>query len=216
MEETKKAATVPLDAGWSDHGSWSSLWSSMGKCKKINASLGDVVLEQSQNCLSISEHRFVTVLGLKDLIVVEMADSVLIADLEHVQDIKKVVQKLKSGHRTEASEHCQEFRPRGMYDCIDKGYRFQVKRITVKSGETLSLQMHHHTAEHWVVVSGTATVRCGDKTTLLTENQSTYIPLGERHRLSNPGKVDLELIEVQPGSYLGEDDIEKFEDHFGR
>jgi mannose-1-phosphate guanylyltransferase len=188
MEKTKKAATVPLDAGWSDLGSWSVLWSSMEKCKNNNASQVDVVLEQSQNCLAISEHRLVTVLGMKDSIVVETADSVLVADLEHVQDIKKVVQKLKSEHRTEASEHRQGFRPWGMYDCIDKGYRFQVKRITVKPGETLSLQMHHHRAEHWVVVSGTATVRCGDKTTLLTENQSTYIPLGELHKLSNPGK----------------------------
>lgn len=216
MEKTKKSVVVPLEAGWSDVGAWSAVWGVLAKDKHGNASLGDARLLECSNSLVISDGRLVTALGLDNIVIVESADAIMVADREHAQAVSALVESLEHENRAEAIEHREGFRPWGKYDCIDRGERFQVKRITVKPGETLSLQMHHHRAEHWIVVRGTATVRCGDETRLLTENQSTYIPLGELHQLSNPGKLDLELIEVQSGSYLGEDDIERFSDDYGR
>jgi len=178
--------------------------------------VGDVMIEDSHNTLVHASSRLVSVVGLSDVVVVETADAVMVADRARSQDVKKIVGQLTVGERTEHSLHRKVHRPWGWYDSIDAGPRFQVKRIMVKPGATLSLQMHHHRAEHWIVVTGTAEVTCGDKKVLLTENQSTYIPLGQTHRLANPGKVDLEIIEVQSGSYLGEDDIVRFEDTYGR
>lgn len=216
MEKTESAVVVPMDAGWTDLGAWSAIHQVLEKDKNGNACKGDVVLQESENCLVFAENRLVTLFGMHNAVVVETSDAIIVADNKSCQEVKLIVEKLKRENRSEATEHRQGFRPWGMYDCIDKGNRFQVKRITVKPGETLSLQLHHHRAEHWIVVSGTAKVRCGDKTSLLTENQSTFIPLGELHQLSNPGKFDLELIEVQSGAYLGEDDIERFDDEYGR
>lgn len=216
MEKTDSAAVVPFDAGWNDVGAYSALWEALPKDQNNNASKGDVLIDDCINSLVISESRLVSTLGLKDVVVIETHDAVMVASKEKAQNIKATVDALKAQKRTEATEHRQGFRPWGMYDCIDKGSRFQVKRITVNPGGKLSLQMHHHRAEHWIVVSGTAKIRCGDVTKLLSENESTYIPLGELHQLSNPGRVPLELIEVQSGSYLGEDDIERFEDIYGR
>lgn len=216
MEKTEAAIMVPLDAGWSDVGSYESLWQVIEKDENSNASKGDVVFTDSQSCLAISESRLVCLSGVKDVVVVETPDAVLVTSKENSQQIKDTVAQLKSDSRVETEEHRQGFRPWGSYDCVDRGDRFQVKRITVKPGQKLSLQMHHHRAEHWVVVTGTALVKCGESTQLLTENESIYIPLGELHQLSNPGVLDLELIEVQSGSYLGENDILRFEDEYGR
>lgn len=217
MEKTDSAAMVPLDAGWNDVGSWSSLWeTSSNKDKNNNVIVGDAMLHNVNNSYINSEQRLVAAVGLDNIVVVETKDSVLVANKDKVQDIKHIVNQLKSEKRPEFEFHREVFRPWGSYDSIDNGERFQVKRITVKPGEKLSVQMHHHRAEHWIVVSGTAKVTNGEDTLLLTENESTYIPIGVIHALENPGKVPLELIEVQSGSYLGEDDIVRFSDRYGR
>ena len=217
MEKTKRACMVPLDAGWSDVGSWSSLWDTHEKKDaQGNACIGDVILEGVSNSYINSEQRLISVIGLDDVVVVETKDAILVANRHKVQDIKNVVNKLKAEHRSEFEFHREVFRPWGSYDSIDNGERYQVKRISVKPGEKLSVQMHHHRAEHWIVVSGTASVTIGEETHLVTENESVYIPIGEVHALENPGKIPLELIEVQSGSYLGEDDIVRFSDRYGR
>ena len=216
MEKTKKAVVVPLDAGWNDVGAWSSVWQVQAQDAQGNATRGDVMLENAQNSYVHADHRLVTLLGVQNLIVVETSDAVLVAHKDAAQDVKRIVDRLKGAKRTEADLHREVFRPWGSYDSIDMGERYQVKRITVKPGSKLSVQMHHHRAEHWIVVSGTAKVRIGDQEQFLAENQSVYIPIGEVHSLENPGKVNLELIEVQSGSYLGEDDIVRFEDRYGR
>nr|WP_298174701.1 mannose-1-phosphate guanylyltransferase/mannose-6-phosphate isomerase [uncultured Pseudomonas sp.] len=216
MEKTTRACVVPLTAGWNDVGSWSSIWDVHEKDADGNVTKGDVVVHDSRNCLVHGNGKLVSVIGLDDIVVVETKDAMMIAHRDHVQDVKKVVNTLDSQGRSETQNHCQVFRPWGSYDSVDMGGRFQVKHITVNPGATLSLQMHHHRAEHWIVVSGTAEVTCDDRVFLLTENQSTYIPMTSVHRLSNPGKIPLEIIEVQSGSYLGEDDIERLEDVYGR
>ena len=207
---------VPLDAGWSDLGAWDAVWQVSERDAAGNASRGDALIENSCNTLIHATSRLVGAIGLKNVVIVETPDAVLVADQAQSQDVKKIVAALQKAGRSEATLHRRVHRPWGSYDSIDQGPRFQVKRILVKPGATLSLQMHHHRAEHWVVVSGTAEVTNGDEVTLLTENQSTYIPLGRTHRLANPGKLPLEIIEVQSGSYLGEDDIVRFEDTYGR
>ena len=216
MEHTRDAAVVPADIGWNDVGSWSALWEVQAKDGQGNAQRGDVYLDGVKNSLVRAESRIVAVVGVEDLVVVETQDAVLVAHKDQVQRVKQVVDHLKSKARTEHLHHTRVYRPWGHYEGIDAGDRFQVKRITVKPGEKLSLQMHHHRAEHWVVVSGTARVTCGDKVSLLSENESTYIPIGMNHRLENPGKLPLHIIEVQSGSYLGEDDIVRFEDIYKR
>lgn len=207
---------VPLDAGWNDLGAWDAVWQVAAKDAAGNSGVGDVMFEDSRNTLVHATGRLVATLGLDNVIIVETADAVLVADRERSQDVKKLVSRLDKDSRTEHALHRKVHRPWGWYDSVDAGPRFQVKRIMVNPGATLSLQMHHHRAEHWIVVQGTAEVTCGDRKTILTENQSTYIPLGETHRLANPGKLPLEIIEVQSGSYLGEDDIVRFEDTYGR
>ncbi|QJR82516.1 mannose-1-phosphate guanylyltransferase/mannose-6-phosphate isomerase [Alteromonas pelagimontana] len=216
MEKTQKAAMVPLDAGWSDVGSWTSLWETSDKDAHGNVVVGDAILENTRNSYINSEERLIAVIGLDDIVVVETKDAVMVAHKDKVQEIKNVVNTLKAEKRPEFEFHREVFRPWGSYDSIDNGARFQVKRITVKPGEKLSVQMHHHRAEHWIVVSGTASVTIGDTTQMVTENESTYIPIGEVHALENPGKIPLELIEVQSGAYLGEDDIVRFSDRYGR
>ncbi len=216
MERTSHAVVVPADIGWSDVGSWSALWQVQHGDGDGNVQRGDVYLDGVTNSLVRAESRIVAVVGVQDLIVVETADAVLVAHKDQVQRVKQVVDHLKSKERTEHLHHTKVYRPWGHYEGIDAGDRFQVKRITVKPGEKLSLQMHHHRAEHWVVVSGTARVTCGEKVSLLSENESTYIPIGMNHRLENPGKLPLHIIEVQSGSYLGEDDIVRFEDIYKR
>jgi mannose-1-phosphate guanylyltransferase/mannose-6-phosphate isomerase len=207
---------VPLDAGWSDVGAWDALWQAIDRDGDDNAVKGDVWLEDSHGNLVIAEHGLVACIGCEDMVVVETADAVLIAPKARTQEVKRIVARLKAAGRSEADLHRKVHRPWGWYDSVDNGERFQVKRIVVRPGATLSLQMHHHRAEHWVVVRGTAKVTRGDETLLLAENESTYIPLGVRHRLENPGQIPLEIIEVQSGSYLGEDDIVRFEDNYGR
>ena len=216
MEKTSKAVVVPLDAGWSDVGAWSAVWEVLPQDGSGNATRGDVVVEGAKNCYVHADYRLVSLLGVENVVVIETSDAVLVAHKDKAQDVKKLVDRLKADGRTEVQIHREVFRPWGSYDSIDNGQRYQVKRITVKPGAKLSLQMHHHRAEHWVVVSGTAKVRLGEKEVLLSENQSIYIPIGEVHSLENPGKVNLELIEVQSGSYLGEDDIVRLEDKYGR
>ncbi len=210
------SAVIPLSAGWSDVGAWDALWKVLPKCDRGNASRGDVLLESCSDTLAISEGRLVACVGVSNLVVVETDDAVLVAHHDATQDVKKIVERLKAEQRSVAQWHRKVFRPWGWYDGVDAGSRFQVKRICVKPGASLSLQMHHHRAEHWVVVSGTAQVTKGEEIFLVSENQSTYIPLGVTHRLANPGIVPLEMIEVQSGSYLGEDDIVRFEDTYGR
>jgi mannose-1-phosphate guanylyltransferase / mannose-6-phosphate isomerase len=207
---------VPMDAGWSDLGAWDAVWGVSPKDASGNATHGDALVTDSRNVLVHATSRLVGVVGLDDVIVVETPDAVLVADRSRSQEVKAIVGQLHRSGRSEHTLHRQVHRPWGWYDSIDAGPRFQVKRIMVKPGATLSLQMHHHRAEHWIVVSGTAEVTNGDQVILLSENQSTYIPLGTTHRLANPGKVPLEIIEVQSGSYLGEDDIVRFEDTYGR
>ena len=207
---------VPLDAGWNDLGAWDAVWQVARKDAAGNSGVGDVIFEDSRNTLVHASGRLVTTLGVDNVVVVETADAVLVADRERSQDVKKLVSRLDKSRRTEHALHRKVHRPWGWYDSVDAGPRFQVKRIMVNPGATLSLQMHHHRAEHWIVVQGTAEVTCGDRKTILTENQSTYIPLGETHRLANPGKLPLEIIEVQSGAYLGEDDIVRFEDTYCR
>jgi mannose-1-phosphate guanylyltransferase/mannose-6-phosphate isomerase len=207
---------VPLDAGWSDVGAWDALWQAIDRDADDNAVKGDVWLEDSHGNLVIAEHGLVACIGCEDMVVVETADAVLIAPKSRTQEVKRIVSRLKAAGRSEVDLHRKVHRPWGWYDGIDSGERFQVKRIVVRPGATLSLQMHHHRAEHWVVVRGTAKVTRGDEIILLGENESTYIPLGVKHRLENPGQIPLEIIEVQSGSYLGEDDIVRFEDNYGR
>ena len=216
MENTAQGVVVCLDVGWNDLGSWSSLWQSNQKDENQNVIFGDVLAEQSQRNYVYSSSRLVTVLGVTDLIVVETKDAVLIAHQDKSQDIKKIVEQLKNEQRVELLQHKEVVRPWGKYDCIDVGERYQVKRITVNAKAKLSLQLHHHRAEHWVVVSGTARVTKGEEQYYVTENESTFIPLGTVHSLENPGCIPLELIEIQSGSYLGEDDIVRLKDEYGR
>jgi mannose-1-phosphate guanylyltransferase/mannose-6-phosphate isomerase len=211
-----EVSMVPLAAGWSDLGAWDAVWQVSGKDEAGNAALGDALLRDTRDTLVHATSRLVSVVGLDNVVVVETPDAVLVADRARSQDVKHVVNQLQASGRSEPTTHRQVHRPWGWYDSIDQGPRFQVKRILVKPGASLSLQKHHHRAEHWIVVSGTAEVTNGDQVILLTENQSTYIPLGQVHRLANPGKVPLEIIEVQSGSYLGEDDIVRYEDTYGR
>ncbi|WP_329890070.1 mannose-1-phosphate guanylyltransferase/mannose-6-phosphate isomerase [Stenotrophomonas muris] len=215
MEKTADAVVIPLDAGWNDVGSWTALRDVSQQDGDGNAHQGDVIAIDCRNTYAYAQ-RLVALVGLDDVVVVETDDAVLVGKADRMQEVKTVVAQLKAEGRSEATWHRKVYRPWGAYDSIDNGERFQVKRITVKPGGTLSLQMHHHRAEHWIVVSGTAEVTRGDEVILLSENQSTYIPLGVSHRLRNPGKLPLELIEVQSGSYLGEDDIVRFEDTYGR
>jgi mannose-1-phosphate guanylyltransferase/mannose-6-phosphate isomerase len=216
MEKTADAVMVPLDAGWSDVGSWSSLHEASDADAHGNVTHGDVIIEDTQGSYLHSESRLLAAVGVRDHVVVETKDAVLVAPKDRVQDVKKLVQLLKERGRYEHSLHREVFRPWGSYDSLEGGGRFQVKRLKVKPGATLSLQMHHHRAEHWVVVAGTARITRGDEVFLLEENQSTYIPIGVKHRIENPGMIPLEIIEVQSGSYLGEDDIVRFEDAYGR
>jgi mannose-1-phosphate guanylyltransferase/mannose-6-phosphate isomerase len=211
-----EAVVIPLMAGWSDVGAWPALWEISPQDEAGNVVRGDVLSHATRNSLVLARHRLVATVGLDEVVVIETADAVLVANKNHAQDVKAVVNQLKQGNRTERLDHRRVYRPWGTYEGVDRGERFQVKRIVVNPGAKLSLQMHHHRAEHWVVVKGTARVTQGEEVFLLTENQSTYIPLGVRHRLENPGKLPLEIIEVQSGSYLGEDDIVRFEDSYGR
>ncbi|MBV9330772.1 MAG: mannose-1-phosphate guanylyltransferase/mannose-6-phosphate isomerase [Alphaproteobacteria bacterium] len=216
MEHTPHAAVVPVDMGWSDVGSWHALWDASEKGAEGNATKGDILAEDVRNSYLRSEGPLLAAVGVDDLVVVATTDAVLVAHRNAAQDVKKIVDQLESQGREHHIHHRKVYRPWGSYEGIDAGSRFQVKRIIVKPGAQLSLQMHHHRAEHWVVVEGTARVTCGDNEFLLHENESTFIPLGTRHRLENPGKVPLHLIEVQSGTYLGEDDIVRFEDTYGR
>ena len=216
MENTLDAIVVPMDAGWSDIGSWSSLWDISKKDKNGNSVDGDVMLHNSKNSYVRTDKKLVAAIGVEDLVIVSTKDVLMVAHMDSVQDVKVIAEKLKRQARTEWDLHREVHRPWGKFDSIDKGQQYQVKRITVLPGAKLSLQMHHHRAEHWIVVSGKASVTKGEESFLLSENQSTYIPVGEVHSLGNPGEVDLELIEVQSGSYLGEDDIVRFEDKYGR
>jgi mannose-1-phosphate guanylyltransferase len=216
MERTELATVVSLDAGWNDIGSWNALGQVLPSDSAGNSLRGDIIAENTKNTLVVAENRLVSTLGVEDLVIVETKDAILVAHRDHAQDVKKIVSKLRAKNRPEADINREVYRPWGHYDAIDKGSRYQVKRICVLPGAKLSVQMHHHRAEHWVVVSGTAKVFCNDKEIILTENQSTYIPVGAVHSLENPGKIPLELIEVQSGSYLGEDDIVRLEDRYGR
>jgi len=216
MENTNKAVAIPLEAGWNDVGSWSSLWEVCPQDEDGNVILGDVLTENVHNSYLRSEHRLLAAIGLDNVTVVETADAVLVTHNDHVQEVKKIFAILKATARREADLHRKVYRPWGYYETIDIESRFQVKRITVNPGASLSLQMHYHRSEHWVVVKGTALITRGDKTFILGENQSTYISVGVKHRLENPGKLPLEIIEIQLGSYLGEDDIVRFEDIYGR
>lgn len=216
MEKTAQAAVMPLVVGWNDVGSWAALWEIGERDSDGNISRGDVIAVDTHDTYVDATSRLVTTVGVDNLVVVETADAVLVAGKERVQDVKAVVDRLKAGQRPEGRNHRQVYRPWGSYDLVDRAARFQVKRITVTPGASLSSQMHHHRAEHWVVVRGVAQVTRGEETFLLTENQSTYIPVGVRHRLENPGKIPLEIVEVQSGSYLGEDDIVRYDDIYGR
>ena len=209
-------AFIPLSAGWSDVGAWDSLWEVLPKDSQGNVAQGDVLLNGCCNALVLAKHRLVACVGVEDMVVVETPDAVLVAHMSKTQHVKKIVDNLKREGRPEGELHRKVFRPWGWYDGVDSGERFQVKRIVVKPGAALSLQMHHHRAEHWIVVRGTAQVTRGESSYLVSENESTFIPLGTRHRLKNPGCVPLEMIEVQSGSYLGEDDIVRFDDVYGR
>lgn len=216
MEPTHQAAMVVLDTHWSDVGSWSAVADELPKDASHNVTLGDVLLENCEDCLVRADSRLVAAIGLKNIVVVETADAVLVTDKNSSQDVKTIVSRLKQQNREETNDHTRVYRPWGWYESICQSERFQVKRIQVNPGQRLSLQMHYHRAEHWVVVSGTAEITRGDTVELLTEDQSTYITLGIQHRLANPGKIPLEIIEVQTGSYLGEDDIVRFDDQYGR
>ena len=217
MEKTTRAAVVPVSCAWSDIGSWDALWAASDRDADGNRLEGDVISIDSRNCfVRGTDRRLVAALGLEDIVIVDTPDAVLVAPRARVQEVKKLVDKIKTAGRQEHMFHRKVYRPWGSYDSIDMGERFQVKRITVKPGAALSLQKHHHRAEHWVIVSGTAEVTRNDEVFLVAENESTFLPLGAVHRLRNPGKVPLELIEVQSGSYLGEDDIVRLEDVYGR
>ncbi|MDA5534851.1 mannose-1-phosphate guanylyltransferase/mannose-6-phosphate isomerase [Yersinia mollaretii] len=216
MEQTSNAVVVPLDAGWSDVGSWSALWDVSNKDKSGNAITGDTFLHDTQNCYINTDEKLVAAVGVANLVIVSTKDAVLVVDKSKVQDVKKIVEHLKQTKRSEYRRHRETYRPWGRCDIVVNEQRFNVNRITVKPGGSFSMQMHHHRAEHWIVLSGTARVTIGDKTFLITENQSTFIPIGSLHMLENPGKIPLELIEVQSGSYLGDDDIIRIKDHYGR
>lgn len=216
MEQTDRAAVASLKAGWSDIGAWSAIWETETRNAQGNVIQGDVLLHNTRNALLISKHRLVTAVGLEDVIVVETPDAVLVAHKNSAQDVKEIVNRLKQDKRSEHLMHRRVYRPWGSYEGIDAGERFQVKRLMVNPGAAISLQLHHHRAEHWVVVKGTAKVTRGEEIVLLSENQSAYIPIGMKHRLENPGSIPLEIIEVQSGSYLGEDDIVRFEDRYNR
>ena len=216
MEKTAHAVVMPLAVGWNDVGSWTALWEVGQRDAGGNIERGDVINIDTRDSYIDAASRLVATVGVEHLVVVETADAVLVASKERVQEVKAIVDQLKASRRPEGSMHRKVYRPWGCYDSIDLDARFQVKRIMVRPGACISAQMHHHRAEHWVVVSGTARVHRGDEEFLLTENQSTYIPVGVQHRLTNPGKIPLEIIEVQSGSYLGEDDIVRFEDVYGR
>ena len=216
MEKTEHAVVVPINAGWSDIGAWSALWKVCPQDADGNVIQGDVLAEDTHNAFLIAQHRCLATVGLDNIVVVETADAVLVASKDKAQDVKAIVDRLKDSGRDESKMHRQVYRPWGSYEGIDAGSRFQVKRLSVKPGAQLSLQMHHHRAEHWIVVKGTARVTCGEQVFTLHENESTYIPIGEKHRLENPGNIPLEVIEIQSGSYLGEDDIVRFEDVYDR
>jgi len=216
MEKTTRAAVVPLDAGWSDVGAWSALWGVKERDESGNVSHGDTLLHDVRDSYIHASSRMVAAIGLEDHVIVETADAVLVSTKERVQDVKAIVERLQREGREEAVTHVRVNRPWGTYETVDRSDRFLVKRIVVKPGSSLSLQKHYHRAEHWIVVKGTARITVGGKEVVLREDQSTYIPLGTTHRLENPGKIPLELIEVQTGSYLGEDDIERFDDKYGR
>ena len=216
MEKTRDAVVVPLAAGWSDVGSWSSLHAAVGSDADGNVLRGDVIAEDTRDSFVFSESRLVATVGLDAHVVVETKDAVLVAPRDRVQDVKALVARIKAAGRSEHSLHREVFRPWGSYDSVENGERYQVKRLSVNPGASMSLQLHHHRAEHWIVVSGTARITRNDEVFLLEENQSTYIPVGAKHRIENPGKIPLHIIEVQSGSYLGEDDIVRFEDRYGR
>jgi mannose-1-phosphate guanylyltransferase/mannose-6-phosphate isomerase len=216
MEKTRDAVVLPLDAGWSDVGSWSSLFDALPSNEEGNVLQGDVLVFDTHDCYVHSTSRLVAAVGMDDHIIVETKDAILVAPKDRVQDVKELVGQLKKAGRSESAWHREVYRPWGSYDSVDDGDRFQVKRLSLKPGGSLSLQMHHHRAEHWIVVQGTARVTCGDKTFLLSENESTYVPIGATHRIENPGKVALHIIEVRSGTYLGEDDIVRYEDNYGR
>jgi mannose-1-phosphate guanylyltransferase / mannose-6-phosphate isomerase len=207
---------IPLEGGWSDLGAWDAVWEALPKDNHGNSYKGDVLSSNCENTFVHANSRLVSLVGVKDLVIIETADAVLVTNRQHSQDVKTIVEALKASKREERELHRKVHRPWGWYDSIDEGERFKVKRIQVKPGASLSLQKHHHRAEHWIVVKGTAEITIGERVVLLSENQSTYIPLGETHRLANPGTIPLEIIEVQSGSYLGEDDIVRFEDQYGR
>ncbi|MCI2282207.1 mannose-1-phosphate guanylyltransferase/mannose-6-phosphate isomerase [Colwellia sp. MSW7] len=216
MEKTADAVVVPLDLGWSDVGSYSALWEVCQQDAQHNVLKGDVIAHDTYNSYIHSQNKLIATLGVDNLVIIDTPDAVLVADKNKVQNVKDIVNELKRLQRPEPKLHREVYRPWGKYDSVDHGERFQVKRITVNPGAKLSVQMHHHRAEHWIIVSGTAKVTLDGKTILLSENQSTYIPIGVVHALENPGKLPLEMIEVQSGSYLGEDDIVRFEDRYGR
>ena len=216
MEKTSRGFVVPLACGWSDVGSWSSLWEALEKDEQGNVALGDVIMEGCKNSLVFGEDHLVAAVGIEDLVIVDTKNATLVAPKDRAQEVKAIVSKIKTAGRDEHEIHREVARPWGKYDSIGNGERFQVKRITVNPGSSLSLQMHHHRAEHWVVVSGTAIVQRDDEEIMLAENESVYIPIGVKHRLTNPGLLPLEIIEVQSGSYLGEDDIVRFDDSYGR
>ncbi len=216
MEKTTDAVMVPMDAGWSDVGSWSSLWEISDKTPEGNVTHGDVIQVNSRNNYVFAESSLVTTVGVDDLVIVQTKDALLVSKRDQVQQVKQVVEQIKASGRLEHHQHREIYRPWGKYDSIDAGARYQVKRLSIKPGEQLSLQKHHHRAEHWIVVQGTAEVTCGDETLLLSENESFYIPLGMKHSLANPGKIMLEVVEVRSGSYLEDDDIERFWDKYGR
>ncbi|WP_300088901.1 mannose-1-phosphate guanylyltransferase/mannose-6-phosphate isomerase [uncultured Nitrosomonas sp.] len=216
LDTLPPGAIIPLSAGWSDIGAWDALWRTLPKDESGNVVRGDVLLHECHDTLAFSENRLVACIGVENVVIVETSDAILVAHQDKTQEVKHIVDLLKQRNRPEIRAHRKIYRPWGWYDSIDMGERFQVKRIVVNPGAALSLQMHHHRAEHWIVVRGTAQVTRADKTFLVSENESTFIPLGTPHRLENPGRVPLEMIEVQSGSYLGEDDIVRFEDKYGR
>lgn len=216
MEKSREVVCVPLDAGWSDVGCWQSFWELSEKDDNGNSFVGDAIDVGSHDTLVFTQDKLVATIGVNNLMIINTPDAVLVADKSQAQQVKKVITQIEQQNRTEHLQHREVYRPWGCYDSVDEGTRYQVKRIRVKPGASLSLQMHYHRAEHWVVVKGTAKVELDDQTVLLSENESTYIPIGTRHRLSNPGKIPLEIIEVQSGAYLGEDDIQRFDDNYGR
>ena len=218
MEQTESAVVIPLDADWNDVGAWSSLWEISPQDDKNNVIIGDIITENVTGSYLRAEHRLVAAIGLENFIVVETADAILIAHQDSVQEVKKIVSHLKAAQRDEALLHRKVYRPWGSYETIDIDHknRYQVKHIIVNPSASLSLQMHYHRSEHWIIVKGTAQITRNEETFLLGENQSTYIPFGTKHRLTNPGKLPLEIIEIQSGGYLGEDDIIRYDDAYGR